>query len=82
MNIKIGKFRTCDSRGTIVSYKQGAMHLDNRISAQSDVANALNVTTRNGCSATLIFNGKGDPSIRLEVAELLLRSLRRRSGAI
>ena len=71
----------CKSTDSDVSLCHGETNLDNRINALSTVANLRNVTTKNGCTATLHFSEKGNPHIRREVAELLLHSIQKRSEA-
>lgn len=69
-----------DSRNT-VSLSQELTHLDNEINALSTVAKHRDITTKNGCTATLYFSEHENPHIRREVAELLLRSVEKRSEA-
>lgn len=57
------------------------MNLDNEINALTTVANPRIITTKNGCKVTLLFSDKENPNIRREVAELLLRSVQKRSEA-
>lgn len=71
----------CNNAENDISLEQEATNLDNKINASSTVANLRNITTRNGCTATLLFSEKDNPHIRREVAELLLRSVQKRSGA-
>ena len=72
---------TCKDKSNDVSLGQGDTNLENQNSTLTTVANLRNVTTKNGCTATLIFSEKENPEIRLKVAELLLRSLQKRSEA-
>lgn len=64
-----------------VSLNQKLTNLDNEINALSTVAKHRDITTKNGCTATLYFSEHGNPHIRWEVAELLLRSVEKRSEA-
>ena len=73
--------KPCKDRANDVSLVHGDMNLENQNSTLTTVANLRNVTTKNGCTATLIFSEKENPEIRLKVAELLLRSLQKRSEA-
>lgn len=73
--------KPCKDRVNDVSLDQGALNLENQNSTLTTVANLRNVTTKNGCTATLIFSENENPEIRLKVAELLLRSLQKRSEA-
>ena len=73
--------KPCNNAENDVSLEQEPTNLENENSAQTTVANLRNVTTKNGCTATLIFSEKENPEIRLKVAELLLRSLQKRSEA-
>ena len=54
--------------------KQG---VDNCV--QEPSSDSYSITTSNGCKATLIFSKEESPQIRREIAELLLRSLGKRS---
>ena len=71
----------CNIAYTGVSLSQGPTHLDNEINALSTVAKHRDITTKNGCTATLYFSDHENPHIRREVAELLLRSVEKRSEA-
>ena len=73
--------RTCKDRETDVSQDQEPTNLENEIDALSTVANLRTITTKNGCTVTLIFSDHENPHIRREIAELLLRSLEKRSEA-
>ena len=73
--------RGCNYLPIEVSLSRGETNLENEISAQTTVANLRNITTRNGCTATLLFSEKDNSHIRREVAELLLRSVQKRSEA-
>ena len=73
--------KPCKDRGNDVSLGHGDMNIENQNSTLTTVANLRHVTTKNGCTATLIFSEKENPEIRLKVAELLLRSLQKRSEA-
>ena len=73
--------KPCKDRANDVSLVHGDMNLENQNSTLTTVANLRHVTTKNGCTATLIFSEKENPEIRLKVAELLLRSLQKRSEA-
>ena len=72
---------SCKEGKTIVSLSQEPTHLDNEINALSTVAKHRNIMTKNGCTATLYFSEHENPHIRREVAELLLRSVEKRSEA-
>ena len=72
---------TCNDTDTIVSLSQEPTNLDNEINALSTVAKHRDITTKNGCTATLYFSEHENPHIRREVAELLLRSVEKRSEA-
>ncbi len=71
----------CNNTENDASLEQEPTNLENEISAQTTVANLRNITTRNGCTATLLFSEHEDSHIRWEVAELLLRSVQKRSEA-
>lgn len=71
----------CNDGETIVSLHQEQTNLDNEINALSTVAKPRFITTKNGCTATLLFSDQENPQIRKEVAELLLRSVEKRSEA-
>lgn len=71
----------CNQATDGVIFDHGTAHLDNEICTLTPVANLRNVTTHNGCSATLLFSENGNPGIRKQIAELLLRSLQKRSEA-
>ena len=73
--------KPCNNRGIDVSLSQEPTNLDNEINALSTVAKHRNITTKNGCTATLFFSDHENPQIRREVAELLLRSVEKRSEA-
>ncbi len=73
--------KPCNNAENDVSLEQEPTNLENENSAQTTVANLRNITTRNGCTATLFFSEKDNPHIRREVAELLLRSVQKRSEA-
>ena len=72
---------SCNYIITIVSLNQESTNLDNEINALSTVAKHRNITTKNGCTATLLFSDHENPQIRREVAELLQRSVEKRSEA-
>ena len=72
---------TCNDTDTIVSLYQEPTNLDNEINAHSTVAKHRDITTKSGCTATLYFSDHENPQIRWEVAELLLRSVEKRSEA-
>jgi len=78
---KISLLSSCKDEETIVSLSQEPTNLDNEINALSTVAKRRNITTKNGCTATLLFSDHENPQIRREVAELLLRSVEKRSEA-
>ena len=71
----------CKIPRAAVSWIHGDTHLENEISAQPTVVKLREITTRNGCRATLIFCELENPQIRREVAALLLRSFQKRSEA-
>ena len=71
----------CNNAENDVSLTQESTNFENEISALTTVANLRNITTRNGCTATLLFSDKENPHIRREVAELLLHSVQKRSEA-
>lgn len=77
----IFKLSSCKDEETIVSLSQEPTNLDNEINALSTVAKHRDITTKNGCTATLLFSDHENPQIRREVAELLLRSVEKRSEA-
>jgi len=78
---KISSLSSCKDEETIVSLSQEPTNLDNEINALSTVAKHRDITTKNGCTATLLFSDHENPHIRREVAELLLRSVEKRSEA-
>lgn len=80
MSYNIAKI-PCKDKENDVSLGHGDMYLENQNSTLTTVANLRNVTTKNGCTVTLIFSEEENPEIRLKVAELLLRSLQKRSEA-
>ena len=57
----------CNDEENDVSLEQEPTNLENENSAQTTVANLRNITTRNGCTATLLFSEKVNPHIRREV---------------
>ncbi len=71
----------CKTPRSAVSWVHGDTHLENEISAQPTVVKLREITTRNGCKATLIFCDHPNPGVRREVAALLLRSFQKRSEA-
>lgn len=73
--------KPCNNAENDVTLEQEPTNLENEISVQTTVANLRNITTKNGCTATLYFSEHGNPHIRQEVAELLLRSVQKRSEA-
>ena len=77
----IFKLSSCKEGETVVSLSQEPTHLDNENNALSTVAKHRSITTKNGCTATLYFSEHENPHIRREVAELLLRSVEKRSEA-
>ena len=50
-------------------------------SVQPTVAELRDIKTRNDCTTTLVFCDKANPCIRRQSAELLLRSIEKRSEA-
>ena len=73
--------QTCKVTESDVSLDQQPMNLENEIDAHSTVANLRTIMTKNGCTATLLFSNHENPQIRRQVAELLLRSIEKRSEA-
>ncbi|MBR3278179.1 MAG: hypothetical protein IKG01_04605 [Lachnospiraceae bacterium] len=71
----------CNNTENDVLLTQELANLDNEINALSTVAKHRDITTQNGCTATLLFSDHENPHIRREVAELLLRSVEKRSEA-
>ena len=71
----------CNQSINGVSLQCEPANLENETCALTSVANLRNVTTHNGCSATLLFSDQDPPGIRRQIAELLLRSLEKRSVA-
>ena len=71
----------CKDKVYGVSLGHGDMHLDNRIDVLATDANLRTIKTRNGCTATLIFSREENPTIRKDVADMLLCSLKKRSEA-
>ena len=78
----------CKDKVYGVSLGHGDMYLDNRIDALATDANLRTIKTRNGCTATLIgctatliFSREENPTIRKDVADMLLCSLKKRSEA-
>ena len=75
------KLSSCKDGETIVSLSQEPTNLDNEINALSTVAKHRDITTKSGCTATLLFSDHENPQIRREVAELLLRSVGKQGEA-
>ena len=73
--------RGCKHQPHEVLLNCGNKHLENGNSAQSTVAELRDITTRNGCTVTLIFCDHPNPGVRRAVAEMLLRSFQKRSEA-
>ena len=73
--------RDCKHPSLEVSLRCGSKHLENGYSAQTTVAELRDITTRNGCTATLIFCDHPNPGVRRAVVEMLLRSFQKRSEA-
>lgn len=71
----------CKNKENGVSLGQEPTNLDKRIDALETGANLHTIKTRNGCTVTLIFSQEENPTIRKDVAEMLLDSLRKRSVA-
>ena len=72
---------TCQDSFLEVSGDCGETHLENEIAAQTNGAKLCETTTRNGCSVTMVFREEDNPRIRKSVAEMLLRSMEKRSEA-
>ena len=72
---------TCQDSFLEVSLDCGETHLENDIAAQTTVAKLRETTTRNGCSVTMVFREEDNPHIQKSVAEMLLRSIEKRSEA-
>ena len=70
----------CQDSFLEVSLECGETYLENDIAAQTTVAK-LRETTRNGCSVTMVFQEETNPHVRKSVAEILLRSMEKRSEA-
>ena len=79
--MKNNSAETCKKRNNDISLNQEPTNLDNRINALATDANLRTIKTRNGCTATLIFSQEENPNIRKDVAEMLIRSLEKRSEA-
>ena len=73
--------KPCKGRGIDVSLFKERTRLDNEIEALLTVAQHRDITTKNGCTATLYFSEHENTHIRREVVELLLRSVEKRSEA-
>lgn len=71
----------CQDSFLEVSLECGEMHLENDIAAQTTVAKLRETTMRNGCSVTMVFREEANPHVRKSVAEMLLRSMEKRSEA-
>ena len=71
----------CQDSFLEVSLECGETHLENDIAAQTTVAKLRETTTRNGCSVTMVFQEETNPHVRKSVAEMLLRSMQKRSEA-
>ncbi len=71
----------CQDSFLEVSLECGETHLENDIAAQTTVAKLRETTTRNGCSVTMVFREEANPHVRKSVAEMLLRSMEKRSEA-
>ena len=71
----------CQDSFLEVSLECGETYLENDIAAQTTVAKLRETTTRNGCSVTMVFREEANPHIRKSVAEMLLRSMEKRSEA-
>ena len=81
MHYNDARKKACKGREIDVLLSQEPTNLDNEINALSTVAKHRDITTKNGCTATLLFSEHENPQIRREVAELLLRSIEKRSEA-
>ena len=79
--MKNNSAETCKKRNYDISLNQEPTNLDKRIDALATDANLRTIKTRNGCTATLIFSQEENPNIRKDVAEMLIRSLEKRSEA-
>lgn len=71
----------CQDSFLEVSLECGETHLENDIAAQTTVAKLRETTTRNGCSVTMVFREEANPHVRKSIAEMLLRSMEKRSDA-
>ena len=65
--------KPCKCGESDVSLEMEPEYLENEKNALSTVAKPRTITTKNGCTATLLFSDHENPQIRREVAELLLR---------
>ena len=81
MAVKKTSISPCQDSFLEVSLDCGETHLENDIAAQTTVAKLRVTTTRNGCSVTMVFREEANPHIRKAVAEMLLRSMEKRSEA-
>ena len=79
--MKNNSAETCKKQDYDISLTKEPTNLDNRIDALATDANLRTIKTRNGCTATLIFSQEENPNIRKDVAEMLIRSLEKRSEA-
>ena len=73
---------SCKDGSIDVSLEHEPTGHDKMTNALSAAAKRHNITTKNGCTVTLIFSNCENPQIRREVAELLLRSVAKRSETI
>ena len=73
--------KPCNNRGIDVSLSQEPTNLDNEINALSTVAKHRSIITKNSYTATMYYSEHESPHIHQEVAELLLRSIEKRSEA-
>ena len=69
----------CKEGMTDVLLEHEVTDYDIKKDALSTTVKRYNITTKNGCKVTLIFSNWENPQIRREVAELLLRSIAKRS---
>lgn len=81
MKVKETTFSACQNSFLEVSLVRGETNLENEIAAQTTVAKLRETTTQNGCFVTMIFREEANPRIRKSVAEMLLRSMEKRSEA-
>ena len=79
--MKNNTWESCKKQDYDISLDQEPTNLDKRIDVLATDANLRTIKTRNGCTATLIFSQEENPTIRKDVADMLLCSLKKRSEA-